>query len=105
MTPMTVKITEETFDREVMESLQPVLVEFYASWCGKCAMMEDVVAGFAAGHDGRIKVCQIDADQCESLAEKYSVKKVPTFIAFRSGRLVSTVCGVVSVKTLGKLFE
>ena len=105
MTPMTVKITEETFDREVMESLQPVLVEFYASWCGKCAMMEDVVADFAAGHDGRIKVCQIDADRCESLAEKYSVKKVPTFIAFRSGRIVSTACGVVSVKTLGKLFE
>ena len=102
---MTVKITEETFDREVMESLQPVLVEFYASWCGKCAMMEDVVADFAAGHDGRIKVCQIDTDQNKNLAAEFGVKKVPTFVSFRAGSPVRTVEGVVTGKVLGRLFE
>ena len=102
---MTVKITEETFDREVMESLQPVLVEFYASWCGKCAMMEDVVADFAAGHDGRIKVCQIDTDQNKNLAAEFGVKKVPTFVSFRAGKPVRTVEGVVTGKVLGRLFE
>lgn len=105
VTPMTVKVTGETFKSEVLESLLPVLVEFYASWCGKCAMMEDVVAEFAVENAERIKVCQIDTDQNKNLAAEFGVKKVPTFVSFRAGKPVRTVEGVVTGKVLGRLFE
>lgn len=102
---MTVKVDEENFVYEVIESPVPVLVEFYALWCGKCAMMEDVVTEFAAEHKGRIKVCQIDSDRSENLAEKFGVEKVPTFVAFREGKPVRRMTGVVTENVLGKLFE
>lgn len=102
---MTVKVEEENFVYEVIESPLPVLVEFYAVWCGKCAMMEDVVTEFAVEHEGRIKVCQIDSDRSESLAEKFGVEKVPTFVSFWAGKPVRSTAGVVTGKALEKLFE
>lgn len=102
---MIMKVEEENFVYEVIESPVPVLVEFYASWCGKCAMMEDVVAEFAEEKEGRIKVCQIDSDRSESLAGKYGVEKVPTFVAFRAGKPMRSVTGVVAGRVLEKLFE
>lgn len=102
---MAVKVDEENFMYEVIESPLPVLVEFYALWCGKCAMMEDVVTEFAAENEDRIKVCQIDSDRSGNLAEKFGVKKVPTFVAFREGKPVRSATGVLTGKALGKLFE
>lgn len=102
---MIVKVDEENFVYEVIESPMPVLVEFYALWCGKCAMMEDVVTEFAAEHEGRIKVCQIDSERSESLAGRFGVEKVPTFVVFRAGKPVRSMTGVVAGKVLEKLFE
>ena len=74
---MLVNVTGDNFRYEVEESPLPVLVEFYASWCGKCAMMEDVVAEFAADNEGRVKVCLVDSDSEESLAEELGVERCP----------------------------
>ena len=68
-------------------------------------MMEDVVTEFAAENEDRIKVCQIDSDRSGNLAEKFGVKKVPTFVAFREGKPVRSATGVLTGKALGKLFE
>ena len=102
---MTVKVDEENFMYEVIESPLPVLVEFYALWCGKCAMMEDVVTEFAAENEDRIKVCQIDSDSSGSLAEEFGIEKVPTFVAFYKGKAVRSAAGVVTGRVLEKLFE
>lgn len=102
---MLVNVTGDNFRYEVEESPLPVLVEFYASWCGKCAMMEDVVAEFAADNEGRVKVCLVDSDSEESLAEELGVEKVPTFVVFRSGKAEGVAVGAVSRQTLDNLFR
>ena len=69
---MVVKVTEKSFQREVCGSPRPVLVEFYASWCPKCAMMQDVLAQFSETHP-EIKVCQVDTGEESRLADQYGI--------------------------------
>ncbi len=101
---MTVKVTEKNFQQEVTEAKLPVLLEFYAVWCGKCAMMADVVSEFAREQEGRIKVCQTDLDREADLAARFGVEKVPTFVSFYEGKAKGAVVGIVSKDALKQLF-
>lgn len=101
---MVVKVTEKSFQREVCGSPRPVLVEFYASWCPKCAMMQDVLAQFSETHP-EIKVCQVDTGEESRLANQYGIEKVPSFIAFDNGNPIGAVTGVVHEKVLLELFS
>ena len=100
---MIVKLTEQKFEKEVRACSGAVLVEFYASWCPRCAMMEDVLRQFAE-ENSNIKVCQADAVSESRLAERYGIERVPAFIAYENGKPVGAVVGVVPQKTLKKLF-
>ncbi len=71
--------------QEVLRSETPVLVEFFAVWCGKCAMMEDVLDEIAKEYDGRVKVCQIEIEESAVLAAEFEVGIVPAFVVFRDG--------------------
>lgn len=97
---MKIRVTAENYPQEVLESRKPVLVEFFATWCGKCAMMEDVVEEFATKYAGRIKVCQIDIDKSEDLAAEFEVEVVPAFVVFRDGRPVAAASGVLNKEVL-----
>ena len=101
---MVVKVTEKSFQREVCGSPRPVLVEFYASWCPKCAMMQDVLAQFSETHL-EIKVCQVDTGEESRLADQYGIEKVPSFVAFDKGRPIGAAVGKVSGKVLLELFS
>lgn len=101
---MTVTITEENFRREVLREPKPVLLEFYGVWCSKCAMMEDVLTEFTEDHDGEIKVCRADIDKNEQLAVRFGVDTVPAFFAFRGGKAVGAVVGIVPKRVLEELF-
>ena len=101
---MVVKVTEKSFQREVCGSPRPVLVEFYASWCPKCAMMQDVLARFSETHP-EIKVCQVDTGEESRLADQYGIEKVPSFIAFDNGNPIGAVTAVVHEKVLLELFS
>ena len=80
---MKIKVTAKNYPQEVLRSETPVLVEFFAVWCGKCAMMEDIVDEIAEEYDGRAKVCQIEIEESAVLAAEYEVNVVPTFVVFR----------------------
>ncbi len=98
------KIRPGQFAAEVRDCRQPVLLEFYASWCPRCAMMDDVLEEFASANRGKIKVCRIDEADAALLMEEYGIDRVPSFLAFSGGRVTGAVVGVVSQEVLEKLF-
>lgn len=92
---MKIRVTAKNYRREVLEAGIPVLVEFFAEWCGKCAMMEDVVDAITKQCEGMLKVCQIEIDESAGLAEEFQVESVPAFILFKEGTPVSAADGVL----------
>ena len=89
-----VKLTTETFDQEVLQAGQTVLVDFYADWCGPCKMMGPVVEEIANEETG-VKVCKINIDEEMAVAQKYGVMSIPTFIAFKNGEIAGKQIGAV----------
>ncbi|WP_346908918.1 thioredoxin family protein [Faecalicatena orotica] len=102
---MKIKVTAKNYPQEVLRSGMPVLVEFFAVWCGKCAMMADIVDELASEYAGRVKVCQIDIEECEILSSEFDVEVVPTFVLFKGGRPVSAASGVLNKEVLIDMIE
>ncbi len=92
--------TDQTFDDEVMQSEQPVLVDFSATWCGPCKKLEPIVHEIAGDYDGRLKVVKVDVDQAPSTAQKFGVLSVPTLLLFKKGAVKDQVVGLVSKQAL-----
>jgi thioredoxin 1 len=84
---------ESTFDADVLQSASPVLVDFYADWCGPCKMMAPVVDELAVEYDGRLTVGKLDVDAAQAIAIRYGVMGVPTLGFFRNGELVDRLTG------------
>lgn len=97
---MALQITSENFEKEVLQSELPVLVDFYADWCGPCKMMGPVVEELATEFEGKAKVGKLNVDDCPELAAKYKVMTIPTIIVFKNGTPEETSVGVVSKETL-----
>lgn len=89
----TVHVNEENFQNEVIESDQPVLVDFTAVWCGPCKMLDPVVKQLAQDWDGKVKVVKLDVDENPNLAMQYQVMGVPTLMLFVQGQLSQRVSG------------
>ena len=92
---MIVEITQDNFEAEVLQSKLPVLVDFWASWCGPCRMLSPVVDELAEQYDGKVKVGKINVDEQPRLAMNYSVQSIPTLMVFRDGKAVNKSIGVV----------
>ena len=86
-------LTKDNFDSEVLKSDIPVLVDFWATWCGPCQMMAPVVAEIARDWEGKIKVGKIDVDAQPELAMKYGIMSIPTLILFKDGKPVKQTMG------------
>ncbi|MCM1136353.1 MAG: thioredoxin [Clostridium sp.] len=97
---MELKITENNFETEVKESSMPVLVDFYADWCGPCKMMAPLVAELAESYSGKCKVGKCNTDENPQLAGEFRVMSIPTFLLFKNGEVVDTVIGAVSKNEL-----
>ena len=89
-----VKLTAENFEKEVLQSEKPVLVDFYADWCGPCQMMGPVVEEIS-NEVNDAKVCKINIDEQMSIAQKYGVMSIPTFIVFKNGDVADKKMGAM----------
>lgn len=95
-------VTEATFNQEVLESEVPVLVDFWAPWCGPCRMVAPVVDEVANEYVGQVKVVKLNTDENQTIASRYGIRSIPTLMVFKGGRQVDTVVGAVPKTTLIK---
>jgi thioredoxin 2 len=95
-----VLLTDATFDRVIAETTLPVLVDFYADWCGPCRMMAPAVDEVARTSAGRALVAKLDTDASQRVSARFQIRGIPTVIAFRNGREVRRESGVMSVGSL-----
>lgn len=89
-------VTAETFVEEVVKSSVPVLVDFYADWCGPCRMIAPVLEVLAREYSGRVKILKVNVDEEPELAGHFRVQSIPTLVAFSDGMLIDTLVGIGS---------
>jgi len=97
--------TDVNFEAEVLQSPLPVLVDFWAAWCGPCRMIAPAVDKIAADFKGRLKVVKVDVDQNMKSAERYGVMSIPTLILFKAGKAEETVVGVLPEARLAEIIS
>jgi thioredoxin 1 len=90
-----VVISDGTFDAEVIKSDVPVMVDFWAPWCGPCKMVAPILEEIASEYDGRIKIAKMDVDQNPEIARQYRIMSIPSLLIFKEGKLVDQVVGAL----------
>lgn len=100
-----ITITEQNFESEVLQSDKPVLVDFWATWCGPCRMLAPVIAELAEEYEGRVKVGKVNVDDQQALAIRYRVSSIPTVIVFKNGEPVASSVGVRPKAQLEELLK
>ena len=91
-----ITITSENFENEVIKSEKPVILDFYADWCGPCKMMSPIIDAIAEEMDAEVKVGKVNSDDEMELAEKFGIMSIPTIIIFKDGKISSTFVGVTA---------
>ena len=90
-----ITLTDDTFETEVVQSDQPVLVDFWASWCGPCRMVAPIVEELVSEYEGRAKVGKLDVDAAQKTAGEYGIRSIPTLLIFKDGKVADQVIGAV----------
>ncbi len=88
-----VQLQDATFDKEVLKSDTPVLVDFWAVWCGPCKAIAPFVEELATRYKGKLKVAKMDVDEHQQVPQQYGIRSIPTLLVFKGGRVVDTVIG------------
>lgn len=101
---MEIKLSSENFEKEVLKSEKPVLVDFYADWCGPCNAMAPVIEEVATELDGKAKVGKINVDENSDIAVEYNVMSIPTLIIFQNGKEEKRLVGLRDKEELLNLF-
>lgn len=105
MSERVLHVTKATFENEVLKSDQPVLVDFWASWCGPCRMIAPILDELANDYDGKAKVCKINVDEEAELAGEYKIMSIPAVFIFSGGEVVEKVIGASPKQAYADLIE
>jgi len=92
--PDEIQLSDSSFEQEVVKSAIPVLVDFWAPWCGPCRMLAPVVEELAKEYAGRVKVCKLNTDECPGTASAYKISAIPTVLLFKGGKMVQELVGL-----------
>jgi thioredoxin 1 len=95
MTMALVTITDDNFEEEVIKSDKPVLIDFWATWCGPCRLIAPIVEEMAKEYDGKVKIGKLDVDSNQQSSIKYGVRSIPTLLLFNNGEIKETIIGAV----------
>ena len=100
-----VTLTPDNFDKEVLQSAQPVLVDFWAEWCGPCKMLTPILDELADEYTGRVKIGKVNIDDHQMLAAQYGIRSIPTLLLFKQGQVSDQLVGLRSKKELKTSFD
>jgi thioredoxin 1 len=97
-----VAVTDTSFEQEVLQSDKPVLVDFWAEWCGPCRMIGPIVDELAKEYDGKAKFTKVDVDNNPEISMKFNIRSIPTLLIFKGGKVVDQIIGAVPKSHLTK---
>ncbi len=100
-----IHLSDSTFKSEVLEAQEPVLVDFWAPWCGPCKMIGPVIEEISAEYEGKAKICKLNVDESKTIADDYGVMSIPTTIIFKAGREVNRLVGIVPKTSITNVLE
>ena len=98
--PNIITLTQENFEQQVLKSSVPVLVDFWAEWCGPCKMIAPILDELADEYSGRIQIGKVNVDEFQSLAAEYGVRGIPTLLLFQDGQVAEQIVGLRSKRDL-----
>jgi len=95
-----VELNENNFEQEVLKANTPVLVDFWAVWCGPCKMIAPIVDELAVEYEGKLKIGKVDVDNHQQIAMQYGIRSIPTLLVFKGGKVVEQIVGAAPKKSL-----
>ena len=99
------EVTDSSFEKDVLQSAKPVLVDFWATWCAPCRMLEPTVAAVAEKYAATARVVKVNVDDNPSISQRYGIKGIPTLILFKSGKEEERVVGATSKDSISRMIE
>lgn len=100
-----INLTQDNFSKEVLESSTPILVDFWAEWCGPCKMIAPVLDELAEEYDGKVRIGKVNIDNEQGLAAEYGVRAIPTLLLFQNGQVAEQIVGLKSKRDLKTSFD